>query len=255
MTWVDPTGLLLGLGCVIVGQVIVFTYYFFRRTVLGSQNFLQYKPPPETTLANDLWSHLTSPESFMLVFGYLTFVWMMELLPKSYYQLGGSVNWWHVLMQFLVVDTFTYLMHRLEHAWPALYVISHKAHHHWINPKMYNAFSANVKDTVSLILIPLFLTHHVCRDVNNVTFAAFGTIYAAQFTLIHCEFPHPWDPLFRLIGFGTAEDHNIHHAYFNYNYGHFFMYCDWIFGTFRSGETCPKLRSSHSQSAAKLNQE
>lgn len=248
----SPRGLLLGLGCVVVGQVAVLAYYFVRRSVFKSQNFIQYSPPPTTTLADDLYSHITSPESFMLVFGYLTTVWMLNLLPPAYYVLGGSVSWWQVLLQLLVVDAFTYIMHRIEHAWAWLYIRSHKKHHHWINPRLYNAFSACVNDTVTLILIPLFLTSRVCQDVNTYTFAAFGTIYASQFTLIHCEFSHPWDPLFKLLGVGTAEDHNVHHAAFNWNYGHFFMYYDWIFGTYRDGKTLAKMRSSHSKSDPKL---
>ena len=249
----SPVGLGLGLGCVALGQVVVLAYYFIRRNVLKSSSYIQYAPPPTTTLADDLYSHLTSPESFMLVFGYLTTVWMLNLLPASYYVMGsGSVSWGRVLLQLLVVDGFTYLMHRIEHAWPWLYIRSHKKHHKWINPKLYNAFSACVNDTVTLILIPLYLTSRVCYDVDNLTFAAFGTVYASHFTLIHCEFNHPWDPLFKLLGVGTAEDHNVHHAMFNYNYGHFFMYYDFLFGTYRDGVNVPKMRSSHSKSQPKL---
>ncbi len=98
-------------------------------------------------------------------------------------------------------------------------------------------------DTISLILIPLFLTHQVCRSVNNWTFIAFGTLYAAQFTLIHCEYVHPWDWLFEMVGIGTAEDHSVHHALVTYNYGHFFTYYDRLFGTYKSGKTCNKMRS------------
>jgi sterol desaturase/sphingolipid hydroxylase (fatty acid hydroxylase superfamily) len=32
---------------------------------------------------------------------------------------------------------------------------------------------------------------------------------------------------------GTAADHHVHHKLFNYNYGHLFMYCDWLFGTYK----------------------
>merc|ERR1711991_652820 len=189
----DAAGLLFGLGSVLVGQVVVLAYYFVRRAILKDHEYIQLKPPPQTTLAADLLAHLTRPEPFALVFGYLSFVWLFDLLPESYYDLSGPVQWRLVALQFVVVDYFTYLAHRLEHSWPALYIRSHKSHHKWINPRLYNAFSA-------------------CVNCN--TFAIFGTLYAAQFTLIHCEFPHPWDPLLKLFGIGTAEDHNVHHAYF-----------------------------------------
>jgi lathosterol oxidase len=38
-------------------------------------------------------------------------------------------------------------------------------------------------------------------------------------TLIHAEYRHPWDPLFRALGWGTAADHHVHHSLFKYNYG------------------------------------
>jgi lathosterol oxidase len=38
---------------------------------------------------------------------------------------------------------------------------------------------------------------------------AFGTIYASWLTLIHSEIQHPWDPVFRKLGLGTASDHHV----------------------------------------------
>lgn len=56
-------------------------------------------------------------------------------------------------------------------------------------------------------------------------------------TLIHSEYPHPWDPLFRKLGFGTAADHHVHHKLFKYNYGHLFMYWDMAAGTYKDPST------------------
>jgi hypothetical protein len=144
---------------------------------------------------------------------------------------------------FLVVDVLTTASHLLEHNWAALYIRSHKMHHRFTNPKLYNAFSGSLLDTFSLILVPLFLTHQICFFVNNMGLAAFGTLYAAQFTMIHCEYRHPWDTLFEWLGIGTAEDHNIHHLLFKYNYGHFFMWWDWMLGTYKAPHTVKQFRS------------
>lgn len=135
------TGLLLGFIFVLIGQIIVLIYYWFRRSFLHSRNFIQVTQPPSTTLYSDLKSHITAPESFLLVFGYLSFVWIFKLLPSSYYDLNGNIVWFHVFLQFITVDALIYGMHRVEHAWPRLYKASHKAHHVWINPRLYNAFN------------------------------------------------------------------------------------------------------------------
>ena len=44
---------------------------------------------------------------------------------------------------------------------------------------------------------------------------------------------HPWDPLFRCLGLGTAADHHVHHRTFIYNYGHTMMWWDRIAGTYK----------------------
>jgi hypothetical protein len=59
-------------------------------------------------LASDLWEHVASPEAFfsnievtmkcfstnvlmsIVVFGYLSFVWMFRLLPAAYYDTEGN---------------------------------------------------------------------------------------------------------------------------------------------------------------------
>jgi sterol desaturase/sphingolipid hydroxylase (fatty acid hydroxylase superfamily) len=199
----SPRGLLFGFACVAVGQVAVFLYYCVRRFAMRSAT-IQLRSPPDATLASDVWQHVSQPESFVMVLSYLAFVWMFRLLPAAYYD-GGALVWWHVAAQFVVVDVFTTLAHLLEHNWVALYKRSLKMHHRFTNPKLYVAFNGAPLDTFTLILVPLFLTHRVCYFVNNNGLAAFGTLYAAQFTLIHCEYRHPWDSLFEMLGVGTAE--------------------------------------------------
>ena len=63
---------------------------------------------------------------------------------------------------------------------------------------------------------------------------AFGSSYANWLTLIHSEVAFPWEPMFRRFGLGTAADHHVHHKFFKYNFGHLFMWFDWIAGTYRN---------------------
>jgi lathosterol oxidase len=239
----SPRGLLTGLLSVLIFQIIVFAYYFVVRMFIKPKT-IQYKPPPNSTLIDDLWAHVSAPESFLMVFGYLTVTWMFRLNPASYYDVESPINWAHVIIQLLVVDFFTFVDHLIEHNWPALYKRSHKFHHVFRNPKLYNAFNGSVLDTLSLILIPLFCTLQVCRFVTCWSFVGFGTLYATQFTLIHCEFSHPWDYILIKLGVGTAWDHNVHHRLFVYNYGHFFMYYDWLWGSWKDPREVKHLRIS-----------
>ena len=125
-------------------------------------------------------------------------------------------------------------MHLVEHnAHPLLYKQSHKPHHRFTNPKMFDAFNGSPTDTLLMILIPLAVTARIV-PANVWSYMAFGSLYANWLTLIHSEYSHPWDKVFRVIGFGTAGDHHVHHKMFKYNFGHLFMYWDMLCGTYKS---------------------
>jgi len=52
-----------------------------------------------------------------------------------------------------------------------------------------------------------FLTLQV--HCNVWSYMTFGAVYSSWLTLIHSEVQHPWDPLFRTLGLGTASDHHV----------------------------------------------
>lgn len=98
---------------------------------------------------------------------------------------------------------------------------------------MFDAFDGSLGDTMIMILIPLWATSRIIQ-CNARTYMAFGSVYANWLCLIHSEYYHPWDSLFQRIGLGTPADHHVHHRLLNKNYGHLFMYNDWLFGTYRN---------------------
>ena len=145
-------------------------------------------------------------------------------MPSSYYSFTGGINWLHVFAQLLLQDFLQSLMHIFEHKInPYFYRISHKPHHRFTNPRLFDAFNGSFLDTLLMILFPLAVTARII-PANVWSYMAFGSLYANWLTLIHSEFVHPWDYVFRKIGFGTAADHHVHHKLFVYNYGHLFMY-------------------------------
>jgi len=178
--------------------------------------------------------HLSQPEGFALIGGYLIGTWMLGLMPQSYYRFEGGINFWHVLAQLLLQDALQYAMHIGEHfvsSW--VYRKTHKPHHKHTNPIFYNAFDGSLGDTTLMIIIPFACVARIV-PANVWSYMMFGTLYANWLVLIHCEFGHAWDGLFAKIGFGTAADHHVHHKLFRYNYGHLFMYWDNICGTRRT---------------------
>lgn len=243
-----PLGLTLGIFAVAVGHVFLVPIFFLYRKGIFSQGQrpqpIQAKGEPTYMFLEGLRSHLSQPEGFVLLSLYLSLTWMFNLMPVSYYSFEGGIQWSRVFLCLCSQDGLQYLMHRLEHSIsPEFYKASHKPHHRFTNPKLFDAFNGSVPDTVLMILIPLYATANIVRDCNVWTYMAFGSMYANWLVLIHSEFVFPWDTMFRKFGLGTPGDHHVHHKVFKFNYGHLFMWFDMCCGTYRSPESWPKIFS------------
>jgi len=232
------TGLLLGISCVAVVHVFAIAYHYYQLFYNFDQliaiNAKYNLKESRKNFWGDLVSHLCNPEGFLLIGAYLSFTWMFNIMPESYYSFDGGVNPLQLIFQFLIVDILQTVMHLLEHKLSSfIYQKSHKPHHRIIQPKLFDAFNGSPADTVTMILIPL----SVCAQVvhcNVWTYMAFGSLYASWLTLVHCEYSHPWESVFRAFSIGTAGDHHVHHAKFNYNFGHLFMIWDKLIDTYKS---------------------
>jgi sterol desaturase/sphingolipid hydroxylase (fatty acid hydroxylase superfamily) len=177
--------------------------------------------------------HFAQPEGFVLIGGYLSLSWMFNVMPESYYSFEGGIEWGKVAACLILQDVVQYAMHYGEHVIsPTFYKHSHKQHHRFINPKLFDAFHGSIADTTLMILLPFLVTARLVH-CNVWSYMVFGSWYSCWLVLLHSEYYHVWDPLFRLLGLGTPGDHHVHHKMFNYNYGHLFMWCDKLMGTHR----------------------
>lgn len=233
-----PLGLLLGILAVGIGQFFTCSFFLcYKRgffTLLTEPPSIQTKGAREYQIWEGLATHLSQPEGFGMLVSYLSLTWMFNLMPQSYYSFEGGINYTQVFLCLAIQDCLQYTMHLLEHiVSPYFYQLSHKPHHRFINPRMFDAFNGSLLDTVCMITVPLFITAQCMRSCNVWTYMAFGSVFACWLTLIHSEYVFCWDRLFRLIGLGTPADHHVHHKLFKFNYGHLFMWWDQLFGTYR----------------------
>lgn len=233
-----PLGLCLGLLAVAVGQLLCLFVFFFFKYGYMSQNGeeplpIQKKGARPYDYLEGVATHLSQPEGFVLLGGYLSGTWMFSLMPDSYYSFEGGIDYPKVFLCLVVQDGIQFVTHLLEHnVSPAFYKYSHKPHHRFTNPRLFDAFNGSMLDTICMILIPLYATANLVH-VNVWSYMAFGSLYANWLTLIHSEYTFPWDPLFHVLGFGTPADHHVHHAFFKYNFGHLFTWFDRLWGTYR----------------------
>jgi alternative squalene epoxidase len=223
-TYPSPLGLSLGLLAVVLGQICCLIYFIsWKLGAFGELHPIQREGAPVYDLMEALQGHLAQPEGFIMLGVYLIGTWMFGLMPASYYSFSGGINWIHVLIQLMIQDCIQFVMHYLEHVInPTFYQFSHKPHHRFTNPKLFDAFNGSFVDTLCMILLPLMITARLV-PANVWSYMAFGSIYANWLTLIHSEYTQPWDHLFRALGVGTSADHHVHHKVFRYNYGHLFM--------------------------------
>jgi len=232
------SGLLWGLFFAGFGQVCVIAYHFARvkfGVLRFGQELIQPDRPPnkQETFYQQMMHHLMQPTAFALMGAYLIGTWKADLMPASYYVEDAPLNWFHVLLQLLVVDVFTVINHMAEHSLACLYISSHKPHHRFVSPTLFDAFDGSLLDTTFLILFPLFCTMRLLSFVNTWSYIAFGFVYSTHFMLIHSEWPHFLDDFASRLAVYTAKDHHVHHARFVYNYAHFFTFWDRLLGTYR----------------------
>lgn len=243
-----PLGLILGILAVFIGHVFLIPiFYIYKNGYLSGDRStpksIQTNGERKYFFMDGLKTHLSQPEGFVLLTLYLSLTWMFNLMPKSYYSFNGTIQWSRVLMCLATQDCLQYVMHRLEHrVSPEFYKKSHKPHHRFTNPRLFDAFNGSIADTVLMILVPLYATANIVRDCNVWTYMVFGSMYANWLVLIHSEYTFPWDGIFRKLGLGTPGDHHVHHKVFKYNYGHLFMWFDQLGGTYRDPQNfAPKL--------------
>lgn len=242
--WPKSRGLVWGIVWVILGQIFVISYHYVRSYHGHLLTPIQTKfstPYSQNHFSGQVAIHFTRSE-LLLLLPYLVVTWMFAMLPSSYYDYAPNPSATNVILQFLCVDFFTYINHVAEHSLSELYRAAHKAHHKFTAPQLFNAFDATILDAVLLILLPLYATATLCH-VHTWDYVVFGTMYSTYFMLIHSEYAHFFDGYFGKLGIYTAEDHQVHHALFNYNYSHFFTYWDRIFGTYRAGCTVDTFAS------------
>lgn len=151
----SPLGLSLGLLAVVVGQIFVLIYFWARQAGrLGKLTSIQKAGPPVYDFSEGLFTHLSQPEGFVLLGAYLIGTWMFGLMPASYYSFSGGINWSHVALQLLATDGLQYCMHLVEHKLDKrLYQLSHKPHHKFTNPRMFDAFNGSATGTDSSLSI------------------------------------------------------------------------------------------------------
>ena len=134
---------------------------------------------------------------------------------------------------FLIVghDLYFYFAHRFMHLKPVFKHV-HRIHHQSTNPSPLAAFSFHPLEAVieggfvgiAIFLVPLHLG-------ALAMFLFYSHSMNVMGHLGYELFPRGWNRRAPMSWLNSATHHNLHHQYFNANYGLYFNFWDRVFGT------------------------
>jgi len=161
-----------------------------------------------------------------------------RLKPHTTFYKNISLHgWWYFFgifpLLFLMHDTYFYWMHRLIHH-PRLFRWVHLVHHRSVNPSPLAAYAFHPVEAflesmifvIFLFTVPITAWHLLIFFVISLSYNVYGHL---GYELYPEGFSRHW--LGRWLN--TSVSHNLHHHYFNGNYGLYFLFWDRAMGTLR----------------------
>ena len=154
---------------------------------------------------------------------------------RTYYYITDIGGWGNYILNtvlyFILVELSVYWIHRTLHTNKFLYTFIHAQHHR------YNRINT-LTPWASLAFNPLdgvlqaspYVIHLFVVPTHYFTFLVllfFTSIWAIN---IHDTVVFNSEPLM------GAKYHTIHHTHYHYNFGQYFIFCDWLWGTLKTTE-------------------
>jgi len=154
--------------------------------------------------------------------------------------IGGWRNYFLGLFAYIVCfEVGIYWMHRTLHTNKFLYKYVHGLHHKYNKAETMTPWASIAFNPLDGLLqaspYVFFLTLVPVHYFTHIFLLFFSGVWA---TLIHDSVPAETEPIM------GAAYHTIHHTHYHYNFGQWFIFCDYIFGTLRSRKDLEAINSS-----------
>jgi Delta7-sterol 5-desaturase len=145
---------------------------------------------------------------------------------KNFDDYGAPYFFSSIICMILLHDTYFYWTHKLMHH-KLLFKYVHKVHHNSTNPSPWAAFSFHPAEAiVEAGILPLIVFLMPVHRYAIVTFLLYMTLMNVfghnGFELYRSGFTRNWWTSWS----NTPTHHNMHHKYFNCNYGLYFNWWD-----------------------------
>jgi Delta7-sterol 5-desaturase len=218
----------------IAGPFFVIFYIFFRNKISYKKIQLRF-PKLKDYKREIIFSTLS-----IIIFSFppLFMLYSNSIRPHTtFYTDITEYGWAYAILAFplmiLMHDTYFYWIHRLMHH-PALFRLFHLVHHKSNNPSPWAAYAFHPLEAVleSLIFV-IFLLIIPVHSLHLKFFFIFSLVYNVYGHLGYELYPKNFSKHWFGRWINTSVAHNMHHQYFNGNYGLYFTFWDRVMGTLK----------------------
>jgi sterol desaturase/sphingolipid hydroxylase (fatty acid hydroxylase superfamily) len=224
-------GMLLGRYMLFAGTAYFIFYVWKRRAFLHRR--IQQAFPKGKDYRREVGYSLSTFTVFALI---SMFIWWAR--GRGYTQIYTRVadyGWAYlacsIVAAIVIHDTYFYFTHRLMH-WRAIFKYVHKVHHQSTNPSPWAAFAFHpLEAVVEAGILPLLVFTFPLHPIAIFAFIMYMTFMNVLGHLGYELYPRGFTRHWFGQWHNTSVHHNLHHKYFNGNYGLYFNWWDRWLGT------------------------
>lgn len=154
-------------------------------------------------------------------------------LTKVYFYMDEIGAWrnyfFYTILYFIAAEISIYWIHRILHTNKVLYKWIHSQHHLYnkiehLTPWAALAFHPidGLLQASPYVILLFFIPTHYFTFVGLLFFTSIWAINIHDSIHINSE---------PIMG---SKYHTIHHTYYHYNFGQYFIFCDWLWGTLKT---------------------
>ncbi|KAM3570159.1 hypothetical protein VYU27_007778 [Nannochloropsis oceanica] len=207
---------------------------YLRDLLAGSALYYGFEKPSAATIKDQI--QLAQASMFLYAALPVLAEWFVEKgWTLCYYNIEDVGGWPYylafTLLYMSMVEVGVYWMHRTLHENKTLYKYIHGLHHKYNKPSTLSPWASVAFNPIDGILqaspyvVCLFIVP--CHYLTHVALVFFTAVWA---TNIHDAMDGDTEPVM------GSKYHTMHHTHYHYNFGQFFIFADWMFGTLRVPE-------------------
>jgi Delta7-sterol 5-desaturase len=203
-----------------------FVIWVWRKKAWVSRR-IQKRFPTKADIRREISHALVNLFTVSVITTFAFYLWARGL--TSIYPNVADYGWTYfflsIVIAFLCLDTYFYWAHRFLHL-PKIYRLAHHLHHQSIAPSPWSTVA--IAPLEQLMMSSFYIVFLCFVPMHFYAYFTFILISAARSTIGHLGYelfpagflkgPFKW--------FTTVTHHEMHHQYFNSNYGLYFNWWD-----------------------------